>query len=60
MVKAYLRYEQVDCFGVVVSPNANVVYDHTGKLVLTAALENVVVWNPKLGTAVRMCSSLHL
>jgi len=52
MVKAYLRYEPADCFGVVASSNSNVVYDHNGKLVITAALENVIVWNPKLGTAV--------
>ena len=60
MVKAYLRYEQVDCFGVVASSNSNVVYDHNGKLVITAALENVIVWNPKLGTAVRLYKPLSL
>lgn len=51
MVKAYLRYDLASTFGVVTS-NSNVVYDHTGKLVITAALENVNVWNVKQGTLV--------
>ena len=51
MVKAYLRYEQADAFGVITS-GSNVVHDASGKHVLTAALENVAVWNLKQGTLV--------
>lgn len=51
MVKAYLRYDLASTFGVVTS-NSNVVYDHTGKLVITASLESVSVWNVKQGTLV--------
>lgn len=52
MVKAYLRYELSNTFGVINS-NANLVYDHTGKLVISAALENINVWNARQGTLVR-------
>ena len=51
MVKAYLRYEQADAFGVITS-GSNVVHDLSGKHVLTASLENVAVWNLKQGTLV--------
>lgn len=51
MVKAYLRYDLAGIFGVVTS-NSNIVYDHSGKLVITAALENVNIWNVKQGTLV--------
>ncbi len=51
MVKAYLRYELSSTFGVVTS-NSALVQDITGKLVVTAALENVAVWNLRQGTLV--------
>lgn len=51
MVKAYLRYDLANTFGVVAS-NSNVVYDHTGKLAITACLENICLWNVKQGTLV--------
>ena len=61
MVKAYLRYDLANTFGVVAS-NSNVVYDHTGKLAITASLENVCLWNVKQGTLVRtyLFSALQL
>jgi len=52
MVQAYLRYEQAASFGVICS-NSNVVYDRTGRLLITAALENIAIWNIKQGTLVR-------
>jgi len=51
MVKAYLRYELNATFGVVTS-NTALVHDNSGKLVVTAALENVAVWNLRQGTLV--------
>lgn len=52
MVKAYLRYELSSAFGVITS-GANILHDIAGKHVITAALENVAVWNIKQGTLVR-------
>lgn len=49
MVKAYLRYEQAAVFGLVASADANVCFDHSAKLLLAGALENLVVWNVKQG-----------
>ena len=50
MVKAYLRYEQANAFGVIASPEACPVYaDDKGKLVVTAALERLVVWDTRRG-----------
>ena len=58
MVKAYLRYELSNTFGVINS-NANVVYDYSGKLVVSAALENINVWNVRQGVLVRFMSTEH-
>ena len=50
MVKAYLRYEQARAFGVIASPEACPVYaDEKGKLVVTAALERLAVWDVRRG-----------
>eukprot|EP00743_Colponemidia_sp_Colp-15_P004854 GILK01005231.1.p1 GENE.GILK01005231.1~~GILK01005231.1.p1 ORF type:complete len:974 (+),score=234.40 GILK01005231.1:60-2981(+) len=49
MVKAYLRYQLKDAFGVVASTNSNCLFDHTGQLALTGCNENVVVWNLRQG-----------
>ena len=50
MVKAYLRYEQASpVLGLVVSADANVSFDHSAKLLLAGALENLMVWNLKQG-----------
>lgn len=52
MVKAYLRYAQEGpAWGVIASANSNIVFA-SGKLLLTASLENVSVWNVKQGTLV--------
>jgi U3 small nucleolar RNA-associated protein 12 len=50
MVKAYLRYEHTGAFGVVSS--GPVVADASGKHLIAAALENVVLWSLKAGQAV--------
>jgi U3 small nucleolar RNA-associated protein 12 len=52
MVKAYLRYELSGTWGVLTSVS-NVCYDHSGKYLVTAALENVLVWNVKQAVVVR-------
>ena len=59
MVKAYLRYELSQSWGVIAS-NANVCYDHSGSFLLTASLENVSVWNLKQGKLVsRRCRGMR-
>lgn len=50
MVKAYLRYVPSDVFGVVASSCA--VYDLSGDLVITAALESVHIWHVRRGVLV--------
>ncbi|KAL5218936.1 hypothetical protein ABZP36_019620 [Zizania latifolia] len=49
MVKAYLRYEPALSFGVVASPESNVVYDPSGRLLLAAALDRFAAWDLKRG-----------
>ncbi|CAM6097849.1 unnamed protein product [Calypogeia fissa] len=56
MVKAYLRYEEAAAFGVIVSPEANIDYDSSGKLLLAGALEQLVVWNVKQGRSIHTLS----
>eukprot|EP00887_Chlorella_sp_A99_P006380 scaffold3.g6380.t1 len=55
MVKAYLRWEQAGQgpWGVITSANSNIVYDRSGRHLLTASLENVSVWNVKQAVLVR-------
>ncbi|KAJ1749909.1 beta transducin [Coemansia sp. RSA 989] len=52
MVKTYLRYEAHSTFGVIASPTGNAVFDHSGRLSITPALESVIVWDIKKGTQV--------
>lgn len=51
-MKAYLKYELLTSFGVVAS-NADVLVLDGGRLVVTAALESVAVWNLRQGSLVR-------
>lgn len=52
MVKAYLRYEAQATFGVIASSTANIVYDHSGKIAIAPALEEVLLWDLKKGVEV--------
>lgn len=56
MVKAYLRYEPSQAFGVIAS-NANVEYDDSGRVVFTSTLENITEWNVKQGVQTRSFNS---
>lgn len=56
MNKTYLRYELSETFGVVASPQSNVVYDSTGNLAISAALHDVAVWNLRQCSLVRRVS----
>jgi len=46
MVKAYLRYELASSWGVLAS-NSDICCTHDGAHLVTAALENVNIWNVK-------------
>lgn len=60
MVKAYLRYEARDAWGVISTTNCNIAFDATGKLLFTGCLENVGVWNVKQGALVRLPGPLRI
>lgn len=47
MVKAYLRYEHVQQFGVVAVPNCNACSSTDGSKLYTGALENINGWRVK-------------
>ena len=51
MVKAYLRYELSTSFAVVTS-GSDLDGDSSGKLVISAANENLALWNLRQGTLV--------
>lgn len=58
MVKAYLRYELSDTWGVIAS-RSDICHDASGKFVFTASLERVAVWDVKQAVLVRgYCRSL--
>lgn len=52
MVKSYLRYEALGTFGLVVGHEASpaALFDEDGKLAISAACENVVLWDTRRGT----------
>jgi U3 small nucleolar RNA-associated protein 12 len=52
MVKSYLRYDLKNQFGVINSRQCNVVYDKTGMLAISGALDDVLVWNVRQGVQV--------
>lgn len=56
MVKAYLRYEAAAAFGVIVSVEANITYDSSGKHLLAPALEKVGVWHVRQGVCTKTLS----
>ena len=58
MVKAYLRYDEAQAFGVVATPDANVCYDESGKHLITAALERIIIWDMRRCTQVTLVGRL--
>jgi U3 small nucleolar RNA-associated protein 12 len=52
MVKAYLRYDLSDTWGVITS-RSDICHDESGKFVFTASLEKVNVWSVKQAVVVR-------
>ena len=44
-MKSYLRYEPKKVFGVIASPQCNVVYDCSGNLAITGTLQEISLWN---------------
>jgi hypothetical protein len=51
MVKAYLRYEHAEAYGVI-SSGCNVLFDSTGRQLFTGALESIAAWNIRQGSQV--------
>ena len=51
-MKSYLRYEPAESFGVITSPQCNIVYDTTGNLAITGANSRVNVVNMRTHTTV--------
>ncbi|KAL6045453.1 beta transducin [Balamuthia mandrillaris] len=49
MVRSYLRYALRDTFGVISSSDCNVIYDASGELAVSGALEGVALWQLKTG-----------
>jgi U3 small nucleolar RNA-associated protein 12 len=52
-MKTYLRYIPTDSFGIIVSPQCpDLLTDASGKLAITAALQDVCVFNLRQGSKV--------
>lgn len=66
MMKSYLRYEPKETFGIIASPQANVIYDFSGHLAITSSVRNVTVWNLRQASQVTsdinmsICNLLYL
>ena len=53
MVKAYLRYVEQSCWGLITTGGAQVLPDPTGRYAIAPALESVLIWSIKTGELVR-------
>jgi U3 small nucleolar RNA-associated protein 12 len=53
--KTYYRYVQRSTCGVVASPGVDILYDATGTLALTGALEQSLAWNVRTGERIHLC-----
>ena len=53
--KTYYRYIQKSTCGVVASPGVNILYDNTGTLALTGALEQSLAWSIRTGERIHLC-----
>lgn len=51
MVKAYLRYDETSSWGVIAG-NSDACYTRDGRHLVTAALEDVCIWDVKTATVV--------
>jgi U3 small nucleolar RNA-associated protein 12 len=49
MVKIYQRYANKSSFGLINTLPCNVIFDGTGKLVISAALEQILIWSIRRG-----------
>lgn len=54
MQHSYQRYILDSTMGLISSPNSNVVFSHDNSMAISGALEEVAVWNIKLGSKVRV------
>jgi U3 small nucleolar RNA-associated protein 12 len=52
VAKTYLRYRHAATCGIVASPQSNILSWHNGQYAIAGALENVIVWDVRKGTAV--------
>ena len=53
--KTYFRYVQRSTCGVVTSPGVNILYDSTGQLAITGALEQSLAWSIRTGERLHLC-----
>lgn len=52
MGKSYLRYEPLKTLGIICSSSSNTIYDASGKLAVSPALEDIIIWDLKKGIQV--------
>ena len=53
--KTYYRYVQRSTCAVVASPGVNIMYDNTGQLAITGALEQSLAWSIRTGERIHSC-----
>jgi U3 small nucleolar RNA-associated protein 12 len=53
--KTYFRYVQRSTCGVVAAPGVNILYDSTGQLAITGALEQSLAWSIRTGERLHLC-----
>lgn len=52
-MKSYFRYGPEHSLGVISSPECNAIYDYTGKIAFTGALQSIGMWNLRQGSQIR-------
>ncbi len=52
MVHSYSRFEPAGAFGVIASPQCNIIYDFTGNIGVTGTLQSISLWNLRQGSLI--------
>jgi hypothetical protein len=55
-MKSYFRYSPSQNLGIISSPDCNAIFDTTGKLAFTGAVQGLSVWNLRQASQVICCS----
>lgn len=58
-MQSYDRYSPDETLGIIASPDSNAIFDSTGKLAFTGAVQSVNVWNLRQASLVSFTCTIQ-